>query len=280
MPSDGRAPTTFFGATPRTWLELFVLGNVGFLAVDIYLAHSVNDFASRWEWLPFVYSLAAPALLAFGWARERGGHADGRRLAILVGAFGIAVGLGGMVLHLESAFFQQTSLHNLVYTAPFAAPLAYAGLGFLVLLSRLEDPDSEAWARWVSLFAWGGFVGNFVLALADHAQNGFFEWTEWIPVISAGIAVGFGFAVTVGPVDRRFVKMCAGVYALQIVVGVLGAALHTLANLERPGEGLEAFVYGAPALAPMLYADLAILGILALWALLRSSPPSPASAGR
>ena len=40
----------------RNWrwliLEMFALANLGFLAVDIYLAHSINRFENPMEWTP------------------------------------------------------------------------------------------------------------------------------------------------------------------------------------------------------------------------------------
>src|SRR5262245_64192341 len=65
-----------------------------------------------------------------------------RGLGLAVGWGSVAVGIAGMLFHLDSAFFEAQTLKNLVYTAPFAAPLAYAGLGFLILL-RSEEHTSE-----------------------------------------------------------------------------------------------------------------------------------------
>ena len=48
----------------RVVLDLFVLGNIAFLAVDTYLAHSVNRFAHPLEWVPFSFSLLATPLFA------------------------------------------------------------------------------------------------------------------------------------------------------------------------------------------------------------------------
>ena len=44
----------------RLLLEAFVLVNLGFLSLDIYLAHSVNEFRHPAEYLPLWFSLAAP----------------------------------------------------------------------------------------------------------------------------------------------------------------------------------------------------------------------------
>ena len=49
--------------------------------------------------------------------------------------------------------------------SPFAAPLAYTGLGLLLIANRLVDPQSPEWAYWILLLALSGFIGNFVFSL-------------------------------------------------------------------------------------------------------------------
>ena len=110
-----------------------------------------------------------------------------RDVGHLVGWCAIAIGLIGVVLHLDSRFFHERTIKSLVYAAPFAAPLAYTGLGLLLVMNRMVDRRSEEWPRWVLLMGLGGFVGNFIFSLTDHAQNGFFHWTEWIPVVSSAL---------------------------------------------------------------------------------------------
>lgn len=269
---------------PLPWVELFAAGNFAFLTVDIYVAHSMNRFARASEWIPFFYSLAAPPLLMFCWllqgriAPYLPGEASGswrersaRWLAILVGVLGIVVGIAGMMLHLQSHFFRSQTIHNLVYTAPFAAPLAYAGLGLVVILNRVERASTVEWARWVVLLAMGGFLGNFVLCLADHAQNGFFYPTEWIGVISAAYAVGALTAVATFPESRSTWRFAVAVMFAQVVVALVGFLLHLIPNLRSPMPTFwESFVYGAPIFAPLLFADLAVLGGLGLWAVARN----------
>ena len=48
---------------PGLLLEIFVLLNLGFLTFDIYLAHSVNGFRQRAEYVPLFFSALAPMLL-------------------------------------------------------------------------------------------------------------------------------------------------------------------------------------------------------------------------
>ena len=47
-------------------LELFVLSNLAFLVLDIYLAHSINRFRHPAEWVPFWFSIGASLLLTVG----------------------------------------------------------------------------------------------------------------------------------------------------------------------------------------------------------------------
>src|SRR6476659_3543754 len=48
---------------PAVLVECFILANLAFLAVDIFVAHSMNEFAYRAEWIPFTFSLVAPVTL-------------------------------------------------------------------------------------------------------------------------------------------------------------------------------------------------------------------------
>jgi hypothetical protein len=264
----------------RLWLEAFVLVNLAMLTGDIYLAHQTNQFRESEEILPLFFSLVAPVVLAiglvFGWRNPQ--SAVWRDLGYFVGWLAIALGLGGVVLHLRSSFFYEHTLKSLVYAAPFAAPLAYTGLGLLLVMNRMVNHESREWPYWVILMALGGFLGNFVFSLSDHAQNGFFHRSEWIPVFSSALAVGFLSALFFTPVSKPFLWLCAAVLVLQAAVGVLGFILHNLGNLSAPARSWQdKFIYGAPALAPLLFADLVLLAAIGL-AVLARQVQSPASA--
>jgi hypothetical protein len=261
--------------TPEACVEAFIVSNLGFLGVDIYFAHAANAFAAPVEWAPIAFSAAAtllllPALLRPS-LRERT-----RPLAIAVAAASIAVGVVGMLFHLESAFFASQTLRDLVYTAPFAAPLAYVGVGLLLLLTRMERAGSPEHAAWIVFLALGGFVGNLALSLLDHAQNGFSSAAEQVAVGVAAFGASFLLVALLRPGDRRFLRLCLVLLAIYAGTGVLGFALHVAANLRRPGATLfERFVFGAPAFAPLLYADLALLAALGIWSTLRAPDTSP-----
>jgi hypothetical protein len=259
-------------------LELFVASNLAVLAADIVLAHSVNQFRKPAEYIPLYFSAAAPVVLVAGAvARWRWHfHAAWRDLGFLVGALAVLVGLAGVLYHLQSSFFADRTLRSLTYAAPFAAPLAYAGLGFLLILNRMVPARSTEWARWVVLLATGGFFGNFVLCLTDHATNGFFLKTEWIPVVSSALATGFLIVPVFVTVTRRYLDLCLAVLILQALVGIVGFWFHLRMNFYTPGVSLfEKSVYGAPPMAPLLFPNLvalALIGLLQLAAHLDDQP--------
>jgi len=251
------------------WVEAFAVLNFAFLVLDIYVAHSVNAFRHWAEYIPFYFSMGTPLLLAAGiLARYRGNIWLWVLLGHMVGWISLAIGLAGVLFHLGSAFFVERTLKSLTYAAPFAAPLAYAGLGLLLVMNRMVAAESKEWAQWVLIMALGGFAGNFVLSLTDHATNGFFRSTEWIPVISSAFAIGFLSAPFLARVNRRYLVVCAFVMFAQGLVGALGFAFHVVADVKGPSAHmLQNFIDGAPPFAPLLFPNIMVLALIALWAL-------------
>ncbi|MFZ0816764.1 MAG: hypothetical protein WAM78_14660 [Candidatus Sulfotelmatobacter sp.] len=253
---------------PWFLVEAFALLNLGFLTLDIYLAHSVNGFRRPAEYVPLYFSAIAPLILLAALALRKRSIAAWKDLGYLVGWAAIAIGLTGVILHLDSSFFYERTIRSLTYSAPFAAPLAYAGLGFLLLLNRMVDDRSKEWAQWVVFLTLGGFVGNFVFSVSDHAENGFFNPLEWVAVAASAVAVGFLVTPLLVRVRRQFLLLCAFLLFLESLVGVWGFLLHAARNLHGPSvHPLANLVYGAPPLAPLLFPNLAVLGIIGLWQL-------------
>jgi hypothetical protein len=274
---------------PLVLVELFIVANVAFLAADIIFAHSTNEFAHWAEWIPLVFSLTAPLVLIavmlvakdvrppMPSPRGKLTKTDwlARILGLAVGWSSILIGLAGLLWHLESQFFEEQTLKNLVYAAPFVAPLAYSGLGFLILLDRMVPSDTDAWAQWIIFLALGGWVGNFALSLADHAQNAFFYWPEWIPVIASALAIGGLVVAIVDFRNRLLLSICLGLMVVEIVVGVAGWILHLDAIATSPMQELwTKLIYSAPLFAPLLFVDLALLAMIGLGALLARSGES------
>jgi len=250
---------------PWLWVEAFAIVNLGFLTFDIYLAHSVNQFRHRAEYIPLLFSLLAPILLLVGLSQWKRRPRLWNLLGIVVGWCSVVIGCAGVILHLESHFFYERTIRSLTYSAPFAAPLAYTGLGLLLVMNRMVAHESEEWSQWILFLTLGGFVGNFIFSLTDHAANGFFFKVEWVPVIASALAIGMLIVALVMNVPSGFVRLCWAVLLLEIGIGIWGFILHTAANLG--GSSIHAFnnfVYGAPPFAPLLFPNLALLGLIGL----------------
>jgi hypothetical protein len=135
-------------------------------------------------------------------------------------------------------------------------------------MNRMVADKEIEWAQWVIFLAFGGFVGNFIFSVSDHAQNGFFHRTEWIPVISSAVAVGFLIVPLLMKVERPYLRLCGWVMLLQVIVGALGFTLHAQADWHGTGDNLFLrIVHGAPIFAPTLFCDLAVLAGIGLLAL-------------
>jgi hypothetical protein len=268
-------PSERWWRRPQLWVEAFAVVNFGVLTLDIYLAHSVNQFRNPAEYVPLFFSAAAGLVLALGLMVHARWPAVWKDLGYLVGWIAVLVGLAGVIFHLESRFFDEHTLRSLTYSAPFAAPLAYTGLGLLLIMNRMVAPDTVEWAQWVFLLALGGFVGNFIFSLTDHAENNFFNPVEWVPVVASAVAIGFMAVPLLMTVTRRYLELCAVILLLEGAVGVLGFLLHGAAILRGPSTHLfENIIQGAPPMAPLLFANLALLGFIALPQLRASAPDS------
>lgn len=127
-------------------------------------------------------------------------------------------------------------------------------------MNRMVDPESEEWVLWVVLLTLGGYIGNFVFSLANHAANGFFYPLEWVPVVASAIAVGALTVPLVMRVSRPFIDLIAAVLILEAAVGVWGFVLHAEGNLRGPSvHAFQNFINGAPPMAPLLFPNLMVL---------------------
>jgi len=248
-------------------IEIFVIVNIGFLAIDIFIAHSTNSFHHPAEWIPFYFSLVAPVLLSVEFLLNRRRiEKKSQTIGQVVGYCSIMIGIVGAIFHLNSSFFESQTIRSLVYAAPFAAPLAYTGLGFLLLLNRSVPVEKLEWGKWLIFLGMGGFAGNFVLALLDHAQNGFFFWTEWIPVFSSAIAIGFLLVTFLGKVSGRFLDLTLAVLTVQVIVGSIGFYFHGMAvSSGADSSFFRNLVSAAPIFAPLLFVNLAFLSGVGIW---------------
>jgi hypothetical protein len=89
-----------------------------------------------------------------------------------------------------------------------------------------------------------------------------------LPVASSAFAVSFLLVPLLVRVEQGYLRLCAAILLFQAAVGVLGFLLHVLADLDGPSSHtFENIVHGAPPFAPLLFPNLVLLSLIALWAL-------------
>jgi len=95
--------------------------------------------------------------------------------------------------------------------------------------------------------------------------------------VASAIAVGFLTVPLLMRVTRPFIDLCATILVLEAFVGLWGFVLHASANLRGPSiHAFDNFIYGAPPMAPLLFPNLMVLGIVGLWQLRVAETPQVA----
>ena len=125
-------------------LEAFVLASFAFLVLDVFLAHSVNDFRYRAEWIPFVFSMAATLLLAAalpGRRAIRGSCAYGAGIVVGAGSIALCLHVAADVNGLSASLYE-----NFVHGAPVFAPLLFVDLAVLAAIG-LAAPTGDDWGH-------------------------------------------------------------------------------------------------------------------------------------
>ena len=264
--------------------------NQVFIALDIYLAHSINGVLKPNEWIPIVYGAAAGVTLLAAGAVALRQRVMATRLANMVFVVGIVVGLLGAWFHLDrtvlldSGLVSLEAVGTLIWAPPVIGPL------FFILISALGI--SAAWveapvdsgrlrffgARHVQMpysktRAYMLISAIFILAtlissILDHARLEFSNPWVWLPVAAA--LFGFTTALFLGIVqapNSGDVATHAVAMLLLIATGAAGFVLHADASLTTAGQVVvERFLRGSPALAPLLFCNAGVMGLLALLA--------------
>ena len=285
MPRARRMPM------PLSRDQLFLLlaaFNQLFIALDIYLAHSLNGTLKANEWLPIIYGgLAGLALLLAGLLALRD-RPLAARLATLVFLLGIVIGLLGAYFHLnrtlllEGGLFSGEAVNALIWAPPLIGPLFFVLISVLgISAAWLESPvdsgclqlpggrsvqmpysKTRAYLLITAVF----ILATLISSALDHARFRFDSAWVWLPVAAAlfGVASSLFLGVVKSP-SRGDITAHAAAMLLLIVVGAIGFALHAQASLTSAGLlVVERFLRGSPILAPLLFCNVGIMGLLAL----------------
>lgn len=259
-------------------LLLFVAVNLLFLTVDVAIAHSVNGFMPRHELIPLLippWGILTSLALAFGRIERPWLYG----LHSLLMALSVVTGVLGFAFHLYAVMgpARRLAWWWLAFGAPVLAPLSYAGVGLVGWVAVMsETPDgclqvgpwlqlnvrlskTQALMGLVAL----GFLGATLTSYLDHAQYGYTA-PEWIPVFAGLFAFLYTAAVTLRPdLDATDARGLLATLLGMIAVGLLGFAFHLSRDLADTGQlTLERMRSWAPILAPLLFSDLGLLGLV------------------
>ena len=111
-----------------------------------------------------------------------------------------------------------------------------------------------------------GTLAALVSSVLDHARAGFAGgWLWYAAAVGVfGTVVPVAFAAMDTP-SRMDVAAYAAAMLLLIATGVAGSILHVRADLVfEYTVVIERFLRGAPPLAPLLFSNMGMLGLLAL----------------
>jgi len=267
---------------------LMAAANEFFLAVDIYLAHSISGTITRFEWIPIVFGPVAASLLLLAGLLAIRRREAASLMATTVFASSILVGLAGAYLHWIRAILpsalpgEQVSVPLLVWAPPILGPLTFSLVGMLgISAAWIESPPESGrltLARRLRLvlpysktraylFLVGlGCLATVLSSVLDHARTGFANPWLWVPTILGvfGVVAAIGLGLMDRPPPAEVVTYAVAMAAL-IVLGMLGAWFHVQSNLTAQGTFVgERFLRGAPSLAPLLFANMGTIGLLAL----------------
>jgi hypothetical protein len=262
--------------------------NQAFLGIDIYLAHLADQKIQPGEWIPVVFGPAAGGLLLLAgilafWRRQ-----PAAILATTVFLASIVVGLLGIYFHLIRAgaatgpLTYRLTTRLLVWGPPFLGPLMFVLVALFGISAvwREDPPDSGRLALgkrlrvglplrktdvYFLLIGSAAMVAT-ISAVFDHARTGWENANLWIPTLVGVFTaiICFSIAVVRTPRWSDLVIYVAAMTAM-VITGLLGVWFHFSDNITSRGIIVaERFVRGAPIMAPLLYANVGLFGIVAL----------------
>jgi len=270
------------------FILLMVAVNEIFLGIDIYLAHSISGTIVTNERIPIIFGPTAGVLLLVIGVLALRKRMLANVAASLIFLASIVVGLLEAYFHVRRGILptgppgEWASIQMLVWAPPILGPLTFCLVGLLGLSAAwLESPPDSGTLTLIGgirlrlpfsktrayFFLVGlGVLASLISMVFDHARTGFENPWLWV---SAAVAI-FG---TVVPVilgmQEKATRADLATYTVAmlalILLGVTGLLLHIGQNLVSDGTIVtERFIRGAPFLAPMLFADMGTLGLIAL----------------
>lgn len=282
---------TQFKRLPFTRDQLMLLlasVNLVLLGLETYLAHLISGTIRPREWIPIIFGPSAGVILLIAGLIALRRRNLATILASLVLISSIVVGLLGAYFHLVRAarpaapLLQRLTIDLLVWAPPVVGPLVFSLVGLWgISAAWVEEPvnsgrlllfggrhiqlpysKTRAYLFMVSL----GTLATVFSSVFDHARTGFAEWELWIPTVTGvfAVIVAAGLASLNEP-RRGDIAVYVSAMALLVIVGLVGTILHIQSNLIGDAVVVpERFLRAAPVLAPMLFSNIGLFGLIAV----------------
>jgi hypothetical protein len=111
-----------------------------------------------------------------------------------------------------------------------------------------------------------GILAALISSALDHARSNFADLWVLLPIGVGTFALLVSALLgTIENARRADLLTYIGAMVALIIVGVIGMVLHVQANLTPSGLFVaERFVRGAPFMAPLLYSNMGMLGLIVL----------------
>lgn len=262
--------------------------NLLFLSLDIFLAHNTNNLVTPNEWIPIIFGLVGGVALLLAGVIALRNRPLATVMANIVFVGSIIVGGLGMIFHLGRTVLlsvpagQVAPAGALVWAPPVLGPFFFMLVGVLgISAAWIENPTDSgqllllgnrrirlpyAKTRAYFFIVALGILATVISSTLDHARGEFHNPWTWLPLIAGLFAVGV--ALMMGLIERPGrgdIAVYFATMALLTAVGLVGALLHVNTNLiPRGAIVVERFLRGSPLLAPLLYANFALLGLVVL----------------
>jgi len=271
--------------------QLFLLMaaiNQVFIGVDIYLAHNITGGIKPNEWIPIIFGVIAGFLLLLSGIIAIRQRPFATILANFVFISSIVIGILGAYFHLnrtlllDSVLSGQETITALIWAPPIIGPMFFILISILgISAAWVESPADSGRLKllgnrsiqmpYSKTRAYFFIVAIFILAtlissILDHARFRFDNPWVWLPVASAlfGVTTCLFLGVIEKPSPSDIMIHTVAMLLL-IVVGLIGFFLHTESSVTASGAILiERFLRGSPLLAPMLFANVGLMGLLIL----------------
>ena len=270
------------------WMLLMAAINELFLAIDIYLAHNLNGTLRPNEWIPVFFGLVAGSLLLLAGLLAIRWREGAAIIASVILASSIVIGLLGAYFHAARAirpdapFGEVVTIPLLIWAPPIVGPLIFSLVGLWgVSAAWIEDPPGSGNLRLLGetrvhlpfsksraflFMVSAGILATLLSSVLDHGRAQFDNPWLWPPIVVGIFAtiVAFGLAAIDQP-SRGDIAVYLVAMILLILIGVVGFVLHIEFDLTTQYVIVpERFLRGAPFLAPMLFANMGLVGLIAL----------------